>query len=69
MFSIFSPTDISASGLSAERLRMKLYSLGVPHECDLETTAEGGKNYSERVAHAAIEFIHQALERERLRIV
>ena len=23
---------------SADRLRMKLYSLGVPYECDLETT-------------------------------
>lgn len=55
---------------SAERLRMKLYSLGVPHECDLETTAGGhGWPYYEHMAEAAIGFIVESLQRERLRVV
>jgi poly(3-hydroxybutyrate) depolymerase len=55
---------------SADRLRMKLYSLGVPYECDLETSGGGHAwPYYERMAAPAIEFIHERLERERLRAV
>jgi pimeloyl-ACP methyl ester carboxylesterase len=54
---------------SAERLRSKLYSLGVPHTCDLDTTGGGhGWEYYERMAPAALAFIVEALERERLRV-
>jgi S-formylglutathione hydrolase FrmB len=54
---------------SAERLRSKLYSLGVPHTCDLQTTGGGhGWEYYERMAPAALRFIADALERERLRV-
>jgi len=55
---------------SADRLRMKLYSLGVPYECDLETEAGGHTwKYFSRMAVPALEFIANRLERERLRIV
>lgn len=54
---------------SADRLRMKLYSLGVPHECDLETTGGGhGFEYYNRMAPKAVGFIAERLERERLRV-
>jgi hypothetical protein len=46
-----------------------LYSLGVPHACDLETAAGGhGWEYYEHMAPAALRFIVEALERERLRV-
>ncbi|MEX2187139.1 MAG: alpha/beta hydrolase-fold protein [Pirellulales bacterium] len=55
---------------SADRLRMKLYSLGVPHECDLETSGGGhGFEYYNRMADRAVEFVADRLERERLRVV
>ncbi len=55
---------------SADRLRMKLYSLGVPHECDLETTGGGhGFEYYAKMAETAIGFIAERLEKERLRVV
>jgi hypothetical protein len=55
---------------SADRLRMKLYSLGVPFECDLETIGGGhGWTYYERMAEPALRFIFKSLESERLRIV
>lgn len=55
---------------SADRLRMKLYSLGIPHECDLETGGGGhGFDYYDRMAPAAMAFIAERLERERLRVV
>jgi S-formylglutathione hydrolase FrmB len=54
---------------SAERLRSKLYSLGVPHTCDLVTTGGGHSwEYYERMAPTALAFIVDALERERLRV-
>ncbi len=54
---------------SAERLRMKLSSLGVPYECDLETSAGGhGWDYYNHMAPAALEFIVQRLDQERLRV-
>jgi enterochelin esterase-like enzyme len=54
---------------SAERLRSKLYSLGVPHSCDLDTSGGGhGWEYYERMAPAAVEFIVAALKQERMRV-
>ena len=53
-----------------DRLRMKLNSLGVPFDSDLETESGGhGYAYYERMAPMAIEFLAQRLERERLRVV
>jgi len=55
---------------SADRLRMKLASLGVPFECDLETTGGGhGYDYYNRMAPAAIDFLADRLQRERLRVL
>ena len=55
---------------SSDRLRMKLYSLGVPYECDLETAAGGhGWEYYERMAEPALAFIADRLQREQLRVV
>jgi S-formylglutathione hydrolase FrmB len=54
---------------SADRLRMKLYSLGVPHACDLETTGGGhGFDYYNRLADRAISFLAEKLDEERRRI-
>jgi pimeloyl-ACP methyl ester carboxylesterase len=54
---------------SADRLRMKLYSLGVPHECDLETTGGGhGYEYYNHMAPRAVAFIVERLEQEVRRI-
>jgi pimeloyl-ACP methyl ester carboxylesterase len=54
---------------SADKLRMKLYSLGVPYEADLETTGGGHSwEYYEHMADPAIRFIADRLERERLRV-
>jgi len=53
----------------ADRLRMKLYSLGVPYEADLETSTGGDlRAFVERMAEPAINFIADRLERERLRV-
>ncbi len=55
---------------SADRLRMKLYSLGVPYEADLDTSGGGHSwEYYERMAAPAMAFIVDRLERERLRII
>lgn len=55
---------------SADRLHMKLYSLGVPHELDLETTAGGHSwAYFTHMAPRILEFIAKGLESERLRVV
>ena len=55
---------------SVDRLRMKLWSLGVPHECDLETSAGGhGFPYYNHMAERTMEFVMNGLERERLRLV
>jgi pimeloyl-ACP methyl ester carboxylesterase len=54
---------------SADRLRMKLYSLGVPHECDLETSGGGhGFEYYNRMIPRAMQFIVERLDQERRRI-
>jgi S-formylglutathione hydrolase FrmB len=63
------PTDYRWHG-SADRLRMKLWSLGVPFECDLDTVAGGhGFEYCSQMAARAIGFLAERLERERLRVV
>jgi S-formylglutathione hydrolase FrmB len=55
---------------SADRLRMKLWSLGVPFECDLDTTGGGHSfQYASLMAGRAIGFLADRLERERLRVV
>ena len=55
---------------SADRLRMKLYSLGVPHVCNLDTTGGGhGFDYYNRMAPQAIRFIADRLEQERRRAI
>jgi S-formylglutathione hydrolase FrmB len=54
---------------SAEKLRMKLAALGIPHEHDLETSGGGhGFEYYNRMAEQAIGFIAARLESERLRV-
>jgi S-formylglutathione hydrolase FrmB len=63
------PTDVRWHE-SADRLRMKLWSLGVPFECDLETVAGGHSfEYASHMAERAIGFIADRLEQERLRVV
>jgi S-formylglutathione hydrolase FrmB len=55
---------------SAEKLRMKLAALGIPHQCDLETTGGGhGFEYYNRMAERAVGFLASRLDSERLRIV
>src|SRR6185295_4523614 len=55
---------------SADRLRMKLASLGVPFECDLETEAGGHSfAYASHMAPRAIGFLATRLEQERRRMV
>ena len=54
---------------SAERLQMKLYSLGIRHECDLSTEAGGHSwEYFHAMAPRIVDFIVAGLESERLRI-
>ncbi len=54
---------------SADKLRMKLNALGIPHERDLETSAGGHSfEYYNHMAPKAIGFIAERLERERLRL-
>ena len=54
---------------SADRLRMKLASLGIPFECDLETTAGGhGFAYYNAMAPRAIDFLVNGLSSEGLRV-
>jgi S-formylglutathione hydrolase FrmB len=63
------PTDVRWHD-SADRLRMKLWSLGVPHEFDLETEAGGHSfEYASHMAERAVGFLAERLEQERLRIV
>ncbi len=54
---------------SADRLRMKLASLGVPFECDLETEAGGHSlRYARHMAEPVVRFLAEKLETERLRL-
>jgi S-formylglutathione hydrolase FrmB len=62
------PTDLRWHE-SADRLRMKLWSLGVPFECDLATEAGGHSfRYASRMAPRAIGFLAEKLDQERRRI-
>ena len=62
------PTDIDWFE-SSERLRMKLWSLGVPHEYDFETVAGGhGFGYYNVMAERAVQFVVDGLEKERRRV-
>jgi pimeloyl-ACP methyl ester carboxylesterase len=55
---------------SADRLRMKLGALGIPYDCDLETRGGGhGFEYYNKMAHTAVEYIAERLDRERRRVV
>jgi S-formylglutathione hydrolase FrmB len=55
---------------SSDRMRMKLGSLGVPYECDLDTSGGGhGFEYYSRMAPAAVEFIVDRLRQEQRRLV
>ena len=55
---------------STDRLRMKLSSLGVPHECDLETEGGGhGFVYHNTMAERAVQFLADRLDQERRRLV
>lgn len=48
---------------SAERLRMKLYSLGVPHECDLESAGpDGPDSYARTMIEPALQFVTTRLD-------
>ena len=54
---------------SADRLRMKLWSLGIPFECDLATTGGvHGFAYYNPMAARAVGFIVARLEQDRLRV-
>ncbi len=62
------PTDVRWHE-SADRLRMKLAALGIPHQCDLDTSGGGhGFEYYSRMAEPALTFIAARLESERLRV-
>jgi S-formylglutathione hydrolase len=61
------PTDDRWYG-SAERLKMKLSALGIPHEADLETTPTGAVSYADLTAPKAVDFVVDRLNRERLRV-
>ena len=55
---------------SSDRLQMKLTSLGIPFESDLETEAGGhGFTYYNHMAERAIGFLAERLETERRRLV
>lgn len=55
---------------SVDRLRMKLWSLGVPFECDMDTEAGGHSfKYASHMAERAVGFIAQRLDQERRRVV
>jgi len=55
---------------SSDRLRMKLWSLGVPHVADLETSGAGhGFEYYDTMAETAVDFLAERLEQERRRLV
>jgi S-formylglutathione hydrolase FrmB len=48
---------------------MKLSSLGVPHECDLETEGGGhGFGYYNVMAERAIQYLAEKLNQERRRL-
>jgi pimeloyl-ACP methyl ester carboxylesterase len=53
----------------AERLKMKLSALGIPHDADLETSAVGqSRAYTDLVASPAVDYLVERLEREHRRV-
>lgn len=55
---------------SADRLRMKLASLGIPFECELATEGGGhGFAYYIKMAEQAVDFLVRSLDKERRRVV
>jgi pimeloyl-ACP methyl ester carboxylesterase len=54
---------------SAERLKMKLAALGIPHDDDLETSTSESVAYADLMAARAVDYLVQRLERERRRAV
>jgi len=63
------PTDFRWHD-SAERLRMKLWSLGVLFQCDLQTVAGGHSfEYASHMATRAVGFMAESLEQERRRVI
>ncbi len=55
---------------SSDRLRMKLYSLGIPYECDLETSAGGHSwSYYNHMLPNVFAFMLKRLEQERQRVI
>ena len=62
------PLDYRWHG-SADKLRMKMGALGIPFQCDLETSGGGhGFEYYGRMAPAALEFIVEKLAEESRRV-
>lgn len=61
--------DDSRTFESADRLRMKMSSIGIMFECDIETKPAKGINYADHMAEKAIGFLAERLNKERLRIV
>ncbi len=54
---------------SADRLHMKLASIGIPHQFDLETSVgESGFDYALKMASTAIQFLAESLDFERKRL-
>ena len=54
---------------SAQRLRMKLSALGIPHEVDLETAIDGtATDYEEHMVPLAIDFLAARLAQEERRV-
>ena len=54
---------------SSDRLKMKLWSLGVPHDCDLETEGGGhGFGYYNIMAEKAVQYLADKLDSERRRL-
>lgn len=54
---------------SADRLRMKMSSIGIMFECDIETRPAKGIEYADHMAEKSIGFLAERLNKERLRIV
>lgn len=54
---------------SADRLKMKLSALGIPHEADLETSAgDQTSDYAQMMAAQVVAFVVDRLDRERRRV-
>lgn len=53
-----------------DRLDEKLNALGIPHQADLQTPAGGhGSDYYNRMADAAVQFVHHGLEQQSRRLL